>query len=66
MHSGALANTIFGFKKNFIHIILKNEAHDSVGGQPTKGDSVNFQALAKAFGYKKILYNAILKKKLIS
>ena len=53
MHSGALANT--SDKDNFIHIILNNEAHDSVGGQPTKGDSVNFQALAKAFGYKNTL-----------
>ncbi len=50
MHSGALANT--SDQDNFIHIVLNNEAHDSVGGQPTKGNEVDFLGLAKAFGYK--------------
>ena len=50
MHSGALANS--SDQNNFIHIILNNEAHDSVGGQPTKGNVVDFQTLAKSYGYK--------------
>jgi len=50
MHSGALSNT--SDQNNLIHIVLNNEAHDSVGGQPTKGNEVNFQTMAKAFGYK--------------
>ena len=52
MHSGTLANT--SDQANFIHIVLNNEAHDSVGGQPTKGNEVDFLGLAKAFGYKNI------------
>ena len=50
MHGGALSNT--SDQDNFTHIILNNEAHDSVGGQPTKGNVVNFLNLAKAYGYK--------------
>ena len=41
MHGGALSNT--SDQDNFTHIILNNEAHDSVGGQPTKGNVVNFK-----------------------
>ena len=37
---------------NFLHVLLNNGAHDSVGGQPTVGFSTDFQAIAKAGGYK--------------
>ena len=52
MHMGALG--IIGTKqvKNFKHIILNNESHDSVGGQPTIGDINNFATLAKSCNYK--------------
>jgi|TARA_B100001093_G_C26778997_1_gene993682 phosphonopyruvate decarboxylase len=50
MHSGALSNT--SNQDNLLHILLNNEAHDSVGGQPTKGNEINFHSLAKTFGYK--------------
>lgn len=50
MHAGALA--ISADCKNLIHILLNNEAHDSVGGQPTKGNILQFDRIAKAFGYK--------------
>ena len=45
---------------NLTHVILNNEAHDSVGGQPTKGDVVDFTKVAKACGYKN---TKIIKKK---
>lgn len=37
---------------NFLHVLLNNGAHDSVGGQPTVGFATNFQAIAQASGYK--------------
>lgn len=51
MHLGAIAiNASLGLK-NFKHIVLNNEAHDSVGGQPTVAGDVDFCAIAKASGY---------------
>lgn len=51
MHMGALS--INGSLKpdNFRHILLNNGAHDSVGGQPTVGLSINIQVMARAAGY---------------
>ena len=49
MHSGSLA--ISSDCNNLIHVLLNNEAHDSVGGQPTKGSVLKFSEIAKSFGY---------------
>jgi len=49
MHAGSLA--ISSDCENIMHIVLNNESHDSVGGQPTKGNILQFDQLAKAFGY---------------
>lgn len=51
MHMGAMA--IIGQEKprNLIHILLNNGAHESVGGQPTVGDRIDFEGVAKACGY---------------
>jgi phosphonopyruvate decarboxylase len=49
MHLGALAIT--ADCNNLIHFIINNEAHDSVGGQPTKGVCINFSNVAKELGY---------------
>lgn len=56
MHLGASA--IIGQKKpeNLRHIIFNNGAHDSVGGQPTAGFSINMRDIAKACGYNSALY----------
>lgn len=57
MHMGG-ASTIGNLKlKNFIHIILNNFAHDSVGGQETSSTSTNFGKIANACSYKKIFSN---------
>eukprot|EP00826_Nyctotherus_ovalis_P040294 TRINITY_DN395_c0_g6_i1.p3 TRINITY_DN395_c0_g6~~TRINITY_DN395_c0_g6_i1.p3 ORF type:complete len:117 (-),score=48.08 TRINITY_DN395_c0_g6_i1:171-521(-) len=37
--------------KNIVHVVLNNEAHESVGGQPTVGSKISFEKLAKACGY---------------
>jgi phosphonopyruvate decarboxylase len=52
MHLGAIP--IIGNRepRNFIHLLLNNGAHDSVGGQPTVGFQIDLCAIAKASGYK--------------
>lgn len=37
--------------KNFVHIIFNNGAHDSVGGQPTIGNFLNFSKIGIEFNY---------------
>ena len=49
MHTGGLA--ISADSSNLKHIVLNNEAHDSVGGQPTKGNVLRFDHIAKCMGY---------------
>ncbi len=55
MHAGALA--IVGQKapSNFVHIVINNESHDSVGGQPTASPNVDYVGLAQAMGYRNAL-----------
>lgn len=52
MHMGAMA--VIGAKspENFIHVIINNAAHESVGGQPTVADNINFGQIALGCGYK--------------
>ena len=51
MHMGSMA--IVGQKaaRNYVHVIFNNGAHDSVGGQPTVGLTIDIPAIAKAVGY---------------
>ena len=51
MHMGGM--TIIGdyAPKNLVHIVFNNGAHDSVGGQPTVGQKIDVEAIAKAVGY---------------
>jgi phosphonopyruvate decarboxylase len=56
MHMGGLAIIGEQAPTNFKHIILNNCSHDSVGGQPTAGEKVNFTTVAKACGYKRVLF----------
>jgi phosphonopyruvate decarboxylase len=51
MHMGSLAVIGINAKKQFLHIVLNNGAHDSVGGQPTVGRKVDFCGIAKSCGY---------------
>lgn len=52
MHAGALS--VCSDCKCFIHVLINNKAHDSVGGQPTKADRVSFTDIALGFGYKNV------------
>lgn len=51
MHMGALGILGTHQPRQFLHVLLNNECHESVGGQPTIAGSLDFQAIAKACGY---------------
>lgn len=54
MHMGsALAAAEFSKQTGVIHIMINNHCHESVGGQTTYSEKVNFSKLAQALGYKK-------------
>ncbi len=54
MHMGAMAIIGNSNPDNFIHIIINNAAHETVGGMPTVADSINFAEIARGCGYKYI------------
>ena len=54
MHMGALATIGAAAPPNLTHILLNNEAHESVGGAPTAAHSVDFPAAAAALGYRTV------------
>ena len=51
MHLGAMA--VIGAKRpaNLLHIVINNQAHESVGGQPTVAGSTDLCGIARACGY---------------
>jgi len=52
MHTGGMGIIGDYNTSNFKHIILNNGAHESVGGQPTIGNKVDFLKVADGFNYK--------------
>jgi len=52
MHMGALAVNANNAGDNFMHIVINNCAHDSVGGQPTVGDKIDIRGIATSAGYR--------------
>ena len=52
MHMGGLATIGTMKPENLIHVVLNNEAHESVGGMPTVAGKVDLQAVARACGYR--------------
>jgi phosphonopyruvate decarboxylase len=52
MHMGAMA--LIGAKspRNFIHVVINNASYESVGGQPTVAEKMNFRQIALDCGYK--------------
>lgn len=51
MHMGSMATIAGSAGPNYVHVVLNNCAHDSVGGQPTAADHIDFAAVARAVGY---------------
>lgn len=52
MHMGSLVTNSTNKRKNFKHILLNNNIHESVGDQKTMVDKINFKSLIKSLGYK--------------
>lgn len=51
MHLGAMAVIGANRPKNMIHIVINNEAHETVGGVPTVSKHIDLAAIAKGCGY---------------
>ena len=54
MHMGALTMVSKVNAPHFMHVILNNGAHESVGGQPSAGHLVDFTKIAEASGYRTV------------
>ena len=52
MHLGTLRTVGYLSNSNFKHIILNNNAHESVGGQTTMAGGIDFKKLSLSVGYK--------------
>lgn len=52
MHMGAMAVIGNMNPHNLVHILINNEAHESVGGIPTAAKTLDFTQIAKASSYK--------------
>ena len=52
MHMGALAIVGQSGLDNFLHVVINNGAHDSVGGQATVGFDMDLPKIAEACGYR--------------
>lgn len=51
MHMGAMAVIGTNKPKNMVHIVINNEAHETVGGMPTVAGSVDMMQIASGCGY---------------
>lgn len=51
MHMGSMAVIGANAPKNFVHVVINNAAHETVGGQPTVAGKIDLIAIAKACGY---------------
>ena len=54
MHQGALSVNASKKLHNFKHIVFNNEAHDSVGAQPSANSYANLSQIALNSGYKRV------------
>lgn len=54
MHMGALTMVSKVSAPKFLHVVLNNGAHESVGGQPSAGHLVDFTKIAEACGYQTV------------
>ena len=55
MHLGALPLIGKRHPRNFIHVVINNGAHDTVGGMPVCSGSLNVAGIASASGYAHVL-----------
>ena len=55
MHMGAMSVIGAQSPGNLVHIVINNQAHESVGGTPTSAGKSSLAAVAEACGYKTVL-----------
>ena len=55
MHMGALPVIAKFAPKNLVHIVINNEAHESVGGQPNAMKGIKIANVARVCGYKNVV-----------
>jgi len=65
MHMGAMTMVSKASVPNFMHVVLNNGAHESVGGQPSAGFLIDFTKIAEACGYQTIGHPVTTEKELI-
>jgi phosphonopyruvate decarboxylase len=53
MRMGSLATVGYCQPRQFLHVVLDNESHDTTGGQPTASPAVDFPGVALASGYRR-------------
>ncbi len=53
MHMGAFPFIAENAPDNYIHVVINNQAHESVGAMPTGAQGAKLAEIAKAAGYKK-------------
>lgn len=51
MHMGAMTMVSKVSAPNFLHVVLNNGAHESVGGQPSAGHLLDWTGIAESCGY---------------
>ena len=56
MHMGSLSTVGQLSPKNFYHILINNEVHESVGGQSTSARYINIREIVSANGYKQVSF----------
>lgn len=66
MHMGAMTMVSKMNVPNFMHIVLNNGAHESVGGQPSAGYLVDFTKIAEGCGYKTVGHPVTTEEELIA
>lgn len=54
MHMGAVAITAQQARDNFRYVLINNGAHESVGGQPTVGFSIDIPAILLGAGFESV------------
>lgn len=63
MHMGSLAVAGSSKMGNFVHVLINNGAHETVGGLPTVSEHIDYLKIASACGYENI-YSAQTKEEL--
>lgn len=56
MHMGAMGVIGSVNPNNFVHIVINNEAHETVGGMPTVANNLDLVSIAKSCGYSYAVY----------